>query len=101
MARILNEKKDGFPIPKDNYKMILIGFGIVIVGFLLMMGGGADSPDTFNYDIFSFRRITLAPIVVLFGFGFVFCSSILESSSSVFGKMLSSSDNSLFNFCNF
>ena len=72
MARILNEKKDGFPIPKDNYKMILIGFGIVIVGFLLMMGGGADSPDTFNYDIFSFRRITLAPIVVLFGFGFVF-----------------------------
>ena len=55
MARILNEKKDGFPIPKDNYKMILIGFGIVIVGFLLMMGGGADSPDTFNYDIFSFR----------------------------------------------
>ena len=39
MARILNEKKDGFPIPKDNYKMILIGFGIVIVGFLLMMGG--------------------------------------------------------------
>ena len=46
MARILNEKKDGFPIPKDNYKMILIGFGIVIVGFLLMMGGGADSPDT-------------------------------------------------------
>ena len=72
MARILNEKKDGFPIPKDNYKLILIGFGIVIVGFLLMMGGGADSPDTFNYDIFSFRRITLAPIVVLFGFGFVF-----------------------------
>ena len=42
------------------------------MGFLLMMGGGADSPDTFNYDIFSFRRITLAPIVVLFGFGFVF-----------------------------
>ena len=72
MARILNEKKDGFPIPKDNYKMILIGFGIVIVGFLLMMGGGADSPYKFNYDIFSFRRITLAPIVVLFGFGFVF-----------------------------
>ncbi|MFR7878707.1 MAG: DUF3098 domain-containing protein [Butyricimonas paravirosa] len=74
MARILNEKKDGFPIPKDNYKMILIGFGIVIVGFLLMMGGGADSPDTFNYDIFSFRRITLAPIV---------CYSVLVSFSGV------------------
>lgn len=44
MARILNEKKDGFPIPKDNYKMILIGFGIVIVGFLLMMGGERIRP---------------------------------------------------------
>ncbi len=41
MARILNEKKDGFPIPKDNYKMILIGFGIVIVGFPLDDGRGS------------------------------------------------------------
>ena len=79
MARILNEKKDGFPIPKENYKMILIGFGIVVVGFLLMMGGGADSPETFNYDIFSLRRITLAPIVVLFGFGFVFWAIMRKS----------------------
>lgn len=72
MASNLENKKDGFPIPKENYKMILIGFGIVVVGFLLMMGGGSDSPDTFSYDIFSFRRITLAPLTVLFGFGFVF-----------------------------
>ncbi len=66
------DKKIDFPIPVSSYKMILIGFGIVILGFILMMGGGASSPDEFNYDIFSFRRITLAPIVVLFGFGFVF-----------------------------
>lgn len=52
--------------------MILIGFGIVVLGFILMMGGGSDSPEEFNYAIFSFRRITLAPIVVLTGFGFVF-----------------------------
>ena len=52
--------------------MILIGFGIVVLGFILMMGGGSSSPDEFNYDIFSFRRITLAPIVVLVGFGFIF-----------------------------
>ena len=37
-----------------------------------MMGGGSEDPNQFNYDIFSFRRITLAPIVVLGGFGFVF-----------------------------
>lgn len=66
------EKKVGFPIPVSSYKMILIGLGIVLLGFILMMGGGSDSPDEFNYDIFSFRRITLAPIVVLGGFGFVF-----------------------------
>ena len=66
------EKKAGFPIPVSSYKMILIGFGIVLVGFMLMMGGGSNSPDEFNYDIFSFRRITLAPIIVLGGFGFIF-----------------------------
>lgn len=66
------DKKAGFPIPVSSYKMILIGFGIVLIGFMLMMGGGSNNPDEFNYDIFSFRRITLAPIVVLCGFGFVF-----------------------------
>lgn len=66
------EKKTGFPIPVSSYKMILIGFGIVVLGFLLMMGGGSDDPAVFNYEIFSFRRITLAPVVVLAGFGFVF-----------------------------
>lgn len=72
-------KKIDFPIPVSSYKMILIGFGIIILGFILMMGGGSDNPAEFNYDIFSFRRITLAPIVVLMGFGFVFgrlCGSL-------------------------
>ena len=68
MAKSSNVKdsvnKAGFPIPVGNYKMILIGFGIVILGFILMMGGGSEDPNQFNYDIFSFRRITLAPIVV-------------------------------------
>ena len=65
-------KKIDFPIPVSSYKMILIGFGIIILGSILMMGGGSDNPAEFNYDISSFRRITLAPIVVLIGFGFVF-----------------------------
>lgn len=65
-------EKIGFPLPASNYKMILIGFGIVILGFILMMGGGSEDPNHFSYEIFSFRRITLAPIVVLLGFAFVF-----------------------------
>lgn len=64
--------KIGFPIPVENYKLILIGFCIIIFGFILMMGGGSDDPNVFNEAIFSFRRITLAPIVVLVGFGFTF-----------------------------
>lgn len=66
------EKKAGFPIPVSGYKMILIGVGIILFGFILMMGGGTDNPNEFSYDIFSFRRITLAPIVVLAGFAFIF-----------------------------
>lgn len=71
LKKSASENKPGFPIPEGNYKMILIGFAIVVLGFVLMMGGGSEDPNQFNYGIFSFRRITLAPIVVLAGFGFV------------------------------
>lgn len=53
-----------------NYKLMLVGFAVIVLGFLLMVGGGSDDPAVFNYDMFSFRRITLAPIVVLGGFAF-------------------------------
>jgi membrane-bound ClpP family serine protease len=59
-----------FPLGKENYKLMLIGLGIIIIGFALMIGGGSDDPNVFSEEIFSFRRITLAPIIVLFGFIF-------------------------------
>jgi membrane-bound ClpP family serine protease len=59
-----------FAIGKQNYKLLLIGFAIIVIGFLLMIGGGSKDPNVFSNEIFSFRRITLAPIVVLFGFVF-------------------------------
>lgn len=59
-----------FALSKENYKLLIIGFVIIILGFLLMIGGKAESPDKFNEAVFSFRRITLAPIIVLFGFIF-------------------------------
>ena len=67
-----SDKRAGFPIPVSSYKMIILGFAIVVFGFILMMGGGSDDPNVFDESIFSFRRITLAPIVVLGGFGFIF-----------------------------
>lgn len=57
-------------LSKENYKLLLIGFGIIVLGFILMAGGGSDDPNEFNYEMFSFRRITLAPIIVLAGFVF-------------------------------
>ncbi len=64
-------KENLFPLSWSNYKLMLMGFGIIVFGFILMVGGGSNDPNVFNPDIFSFRRITLAPIIVLFGFAFV------------------------------
>ena len=64
-----NEIKTHFLFEKVNYKILLIGLGIIALGFILMAGGGSDDPNVFNEDIFSFRRIRLAPTIVLLGFG--------------------------------
>ena len=56
------------PLTRRNYILLAAGFGIVLLGFVLMAGGGSDSPDEFNYAMFSWRRITLAPILVIGGF---------------------------------
>ena len=60
-----------FAIGKENFRYIAIGVGILIIGFLLMAGGKSDDPNVFNPEIFSFRRITLAPIIVVGGFMFI------------------------------
>jgi len=59
-----------FPLQKENYILLIIGFAVIMLGFILMMGGKSDDPNVFNEEIFNFRRITLAPILVLFGFIF-------------------------------
>ena len=61
---------DKFALPKKNFVLILIGLGIMILGYILLPGGGSDDPNVFNYDMFSFRRLVLAPVVILAGFGF-------------------------------
>ena len=58
------------PLTRKNYILLLAGFGIILLGFVLMAGGGSDSPDEFNYAMFSWRRITLAPLLVIGGFAF-------------------------------
>jgi hypothetical protein len=64
-----NEQKSEFLFDKINYKILLIGIAVIAIGFILMSGGGSDDPKVFNDAIFNFRRIRLAPTVVLIGFG--------------------------------
>ena len=64
-----SENKQEFLFEKVNYKILLIGIAVMALGFILMSGGGSDDPNVFNEDVFSFRRIRLAPTTVLIGFG--------------------------------
>ncbi|MES2747213.1 MAG: DUF3098 domain-containing protein [Bacteroidota bacterium] len=65
-----NENKNGFLFEGVNYKFLLIGLAVITLGFILMTGGGSDNPNVFNEaELFSFRRIRLAPTMVLIGFG--------------------------------
>jgi hypothetical protein len=70
MAKKETKESTGFALGKENYKLMAIGFAIIVIGFILMAGGGSDDPNVFNPDIFSFRRITLAPVILLIGFAF-------------------------------
>ena len=54
---------------KSNYTWMLVGAALIIVGMFLMSGGKSADPNVFNEsEVYSFRRITLAPIVVIAGF---------------------------------
>lgn len=61
-----------FAFQKSNYQWLIGGIGLLIIGYILMSGGASEDPTAFSYEIFSFRRITLAPIVVLTGYGTIF-----------------------------
>tara|TARA_B100000768_G_scaffold181736_1_gene206073 strand:- start:48 stop:293 length:246 start_codon:yes stop_codon:yes gene_type:complete len=63
------KNSEDFIFEKKNYQVMLIGIIFIIVGFTLMSGGGSDDPNVFNPEIYNFRRIRLAPTLVLIGFG--------------------------------
>ena len=58
-----------FLFGRVNYLFLLVGLAVIVGGFLLMSGGGSTNPKVFSEAIFNFRRIRLAPTVVLLGFG--------------------------------
>ncbi|MBI3501151.1 MAG: DUF3098 domain-containing protein [Bacteroidetes bacterium] len=62
------QKEASFVFGKENYKLMLIGIAVVAIGMLLMIGGASDDPNKMSDEIFSFRRLTLAPIVIIGGY---------------------------------
>ena len=63
----LNKKT--FVFEKKNYLAMIIGLAFITLGFILMSGGGSEDSNVFNPEIYNFRRIKLAPTLVLIGFG--------------------------------
>lgn len=75
-----NEQQPDFLFEKANYKFLFIGIAVIALGFILMSGGGSDDPKVFNEEtLFSFRRIRLAPTLVLIGFGITIFSIFKKS----------------------
>jgi len=71
---------------KKNYQYMLIGLGLIALGFILMAGGGSDDPNVFNPEIFSWRRIRLAPTLILLGFGIEIYAILLDSDKNTSKK---------------
>jgi hypothetical protein len=66
----MKEKTDdaAFAFGRENYILLFISIGLLLIGYALMAGGKAENPNVFNEEVFSFRRITLAPIIVMAGY---------------------------------
>lgn len=63
-------KQGSYALPKENLILMAVGFVIIILGFVCMIGGGSEDGVSFNPEIFSPMRITVAPIIVMIGFSF-------------------------------
>lgn len=76
------QKKNEFIFERKNYVFMIIGLVVIAIGFILMSGGGSDDPEVFNPDIFSPRRIRLAPMIVIIGFAIEVYAILLNPNSN-------------------
>lgn len=61
------EENTKMPITPKGLKYLIIGLIVMVSGYILMMGGGVNDPEVFNYDMFDFRRMVAAPVVIILG----------------------------------
>ncbi len=74
-----NSNNGNFAFSAVNYKLLGLGLVLLVLGYVLMSGGGSDDPNVFSYEIFSFRRITLAPYIILSGYGTILFAILKKS----------------------
>ncbi len=67
---------------RNKYTWLIGGLLVTALGFILMIGGGSDDPNVFSEDIFSFRRMTLAPLLVLAGYGMQIYAILKKTSNA-------------------
>ena len=67
MAEKKDDKSAKMAIIRKGLKLMIIGLLVMIAGFILLSGGGSKDPQVFNYDMFDFRRLVAAPIVIICG----------------------------------
>ena len=68
---------------RSKYTLLIAGLLVTALGFILMIGGGSDDPAVFSEDIFSFRRMTLAPILVLAGYGIQIYAILKKTGNTI------------------
>ena len=61
------ENNTKMPITPKGLKYLLVGLVVMVAGYILMMGGGISDPQVFNWDMFDFRRMVAAPVVIILG----------------------------------
>ena len=77
-----DKTKSVFIFGRKNYKFMFIGLACIVIGFILMSGGGSDDPNVFNPEIFNFRRIRLAPTLILIGFAIQIYAILLNPNKT-------------------
>lgn len=75
----IEDVKPQFVFEKKNYIIFFVGIALMALGYILMSGGGSDDPNVFNEEMFNFRRITLAPIIIIIGIALEFVAIFYKS----------------------
>ena len=74
-------KKKNFLFNKNRYRLLVLSILVIGIGFLLMSGGASNDPEVFSDEIYNFRRIRLAPLIVIMGFTLCIFTILIKSKN--------------------